>query len=90
MIDRDESSQATFILALSTRFFGLINFARTSGEIEVGLWARDSDRPPFSASRLIVLLFALNEPVLPNPEELLFLFHVPVCCGERKAKGIDR
>lgn len=79
MIDREESSQATFILALSIKLFGLISFTRISGEIDVGLCAKDSVRPPFNASRLIVLLFALNEPVLPKPEELLFLFHVPVC-----------
>jgi len=79
MIDREESNQATFILALSIKLFGLINFARTSGEIDVGLCASESVSPPFKASRLMVLLLALKEPVLPKPEELLFLFHVPVC-----------
>jgi len=78
IIDREESSQATFILALSIRLFGLISFVRASDEIDVGLCAKDSVNPPFNASRLIVLLLALKEPVLPKPEEL-FLFHVPVC-----------
>lgn len=79
MIDNEESNQATFIRARSTRLFGLISFVRMSGEIDVGLCARESDSPPFNASRLMVLLLALKEPVLPKPGELLFLFHVPVC-----------
>lgn len=87
MIDKDESSQATFILARSTRFFGLINFALTSGEMVAGLWANDSDNPPFNTSKLMVLLLALNEPVLPKPDELLFLFQVPVCWKKPNQTG---